>query len=145
MKVAYLQEEIEILGNQMANFTPVDGIIASCGSSVANHNSNNPIYAGSQLISHHDYAINIQNYNQNQQELVHSHAENNESANYDQALDPQIDIQVPLCGLMEEQNLLCGGHNSDIPESLEKLFELGTYQENLENYPWVLDGNTLLL
>ncbi|KAH7537157.1 LOB domain-containing protein 29 [Ziziphus jujuba] len=142
-QVAYLQEEIEILGNQMANFTPFNGVTDSCGSSAANHNDN-PIYAGSHLL-HHDYAINTQ-YHQNQQALVHSHAENNEVANYDhQALDhAQMDIQVPLCGLMEEQDMLCGGH-SGTPDNLEKLFELETEPGNLGNYPWSLDDNTSLL
>lgn len=118
----------------MANFTPAS--VANCGShEVAN--SNNP-YGGPQLCSQLD-SINLQN-SQNQQGLVVSHA-GDEAANY-QAFDGQLmDIQVPLFGWEEEQNLLC---DQSVPDGLERLFK-GTDLENLGNYPLLIDDSNSML
>ncbi|KAF3433667.1 hypothetical protein FNV43_RR24770 [Rhamnella rubrinervis] len=133
-QVAYLQEEIEILGTQMANFTPAG--VANCGShGVANNN--NP-YAGPQLYSQLD-AINAQN-SQNQQGLIVSHA-GDEAANY-QAFDEQLmNIQVPLSGWEAEQKLLC---DQSVPDDLERIFE-ETDLKNLGNYPCLIDDSDSML
>ncbi|XP_059459039.1 LOB domain-containing protein 33-like [Corylus avellana] len=122
-QVAHLQEEIEILGSQMANFAVG---VASCGSSQATTNPSN----GLQFSSQHD-VIHTQYY-QNQQAALLSHTE---SATPNQAFDTQMDIPLhPLYG-WENQNLFDdSGQNL-----LESILE-GIEEENFTRYPWLYNS-----
>jgi hypothetical protein len=123
LQVAHLQEEIEILGSQMANFAVG---VASCGSSQATTNPCN----GLQFSSQHG-VIHTQYY-QNQQAALLSHAE---SAIPNQAFDTQMDIPLhPLYG-WENQNLF-----DDSGQNLLESLLVGIEEENFTHFPWLFNS-----
>lgn len=95
--------------------------VPSCGSSQA---TTNP-YSGLHFSLQHD--ITNTQYYQNQQAPLLSHAG---STTANQAIDSQMDIQLPLYG-WENQNLF----DDSSPNPLESLLE-GIDQENFTCYPW---------
>ncbi|PON45829.1 Lateral organ boundaries domain containing protein [Parasponia andersonii] len=133
-QVAYLQEEIEILGNQIAN--NVTAGLASCGSSEAtnnnnNNNNSNSLNSGSQLFSEH-VVLNSQYY-QNQQEVLLSQIQNSTGSFSNQVFDEQMGVQLlqPPYGWGDEENVVC----NSLSDPLERFFE-GIQQENSANNPW---------
>ncbi|XP_062087208.1 LOB domain-containing protein 33-like [Humulus lupulus] len=134
-QVAYLQEEIEILGNQIAHNATTG--FASCGSSsegtVNNSNTthNNNLDYASQLFSH-DGVLNSQYY-QNQQEILLSQNQNSTGNSSNQVVDGQMGFQLRQnpCGWGDE-NMVC----NSLSDPLEKLFQ-GIEQESFGNNPWL--------
>lgn len=139
-QVACLQEEIEILGNQIATKLTAD--LASYGNSEETNNSNsntntnsnnNSSNAGSLLFSQH-HAVKSQHY-PNQQEIQLSQNQNSTGNNFNQVLDGQMGDQLlkPSYGLgWEEENVVF----HSLTDPLERLSE-GIEQENLRNNPWL--------
>uniref|UniRef100_A0A803P120 LOB domain-containing protein n=1 Tax=Cannabis sativa TaxID=3483 RepID=A0A803P120_CANSA len=110
-QVAYLQEEIEILGNQIAHNVTAD--------------------SSSQLFSHNG-AMNCQYY-QNQQEVLPSQNQNSTGNSSDIVVGGQVGFhlhQNPYS--WGEENMVC----NSISDPLDKLFE-GIEQESLGNSPWL--------
>ncbi|KDP44920.1 hypothetical protein JCGZ_01420 [Jatropha curcas] len=118
-QIASLQEEIEILGHQMANLTVG---IASRGSSQTISNPN---------CSSLQDAINMQ-YFQNQPA---AQVNNAGYATGNQAFDSQMNVQLPGYE-WEDQNLFCDSH----PNSLERLLEV-VDQEFSPYCAWLDSGN----
>ncbi|KAA8534183.1 hypothetical protein F0562_031624 [Nyssa sinensis] len=121
-QVASLQEEIEVLGNQMAN-PAVD--VSSYGSSPATNNPNNGLQFPSQL------DMNIQDY-LNQQTPLLSHAEN---TSVNQVFQGQMNAQfTPIHGWEDQTTLSSYDSNP-----LERLLE-GMDQDIFVSYPWMESG-----
>ncbi|KAL5567567.1 hypothetical protein UlMin_024142 [Ulmus minor] len=133
-QVAFLQKEIEVLGNQIANNNILTNGVASCGSSdEATHNNNDNSFSGPQLFPQNDVIMNTQS-NQN----YHT---GNGAAVAQEAIDNQINVQVvpSLFGNWEEQIVVC----ETIPENpLENLFDgnHGIELDNFGDYPWLDDS-----
>ncbi|KAF4363500.1 hypothetical protein G4B88_016204 [Cannabis sativa] len=135
-QVAYLQEEIEILGNQIAH--NVTAGFASSGSSSegtnnnSDHNThNNTLDSSSQLFSHNG-AMNCQYY-QNQQEVLPSQNQNSTGNSSNIVVGGQVGFhlhQNPYS--WGEENMVC----NSLSDPLDKLFE-GIEQESLGNSPWL--------
>ena len=120
MQVANLLEEIEVIGNQMANLAVG---VANCGSSQATTN----IYSGLQFSSQHD-VISTQYY-QNQQAPLLFHT-GSTAAN--QGFDRQMDVQFPPLYGWENQNLF----DDSGPNPSGNLLE-GIDEDNFKCYPWL--------
>ena len=119
-----MQEEIEILGNQIASSFNCN--VASCGSSEATDNNN--FNAGAQLLPEHE-AINSQFYHISQEILLSVEAGNSNGNTTDsQVFDGHMGLS-PLYGL-EDENVLCQSFSD--PLELEGLFE-GTELDNFGN------------
>lgn len=124
MQITSLQEEIEILGHQMANLSV--GIV-SRGSSQTTSNPNCEI----QNYSLQD-AINMQYY-QNQPAAplnVSGYASGN------QAFNSQMNAELPPIYEWEDQNPFCESH----PYTLDRLLE-GADQEVFPYCSWLDTGN----
>lgn len=132
-----MQEEIEILGNQIAN--NLTAVISSCGSSEPITNSNGSNVNGiTQISSQNDVVMNSQYY-QNQQEILLSQIGNSTGNNISsQGFEyGQMGVQFPpLYGWdHEEKYVPC--HSFSDP--LGKLFD-GMQQDNVGNCsPWLDD------
>ncbi|OAY46126.1 hypothetical protein MANES_07G118600v8 [Manihot esculenta] len=124
-QIASLQEEIDILEHQMANFTVG---IASCGSSQTTSNPNCEM-----RISSLQDAINMQYY-QNQSA---AQANNSGYVTGNQAFDSQMDAQLSLMHEWEEPNPSCQSH----PNPLDRLLE-DLDQDIFPFCPWLDSGNT---
>ncbi|KAJ9160152.1 hypothetical protein P3X46_025582 [Hevea brasiliensis] len=106
-QIASLQEEIEILGHQMANLTVG---IASHGSSQTTSNPN----CEKQICSFQD-AINMQYY----QNLPVEQVNNSGYATGNQSFNSQVNVQLPSLYEWEDQNPFCESH----PNPLDRLLE----------------------
>lgn len=145
-EVAYLQEEIDVLGNHMANLS-TGATNDYCGNSQAT-NYNNPMNNNSLLqFSSQEGPMNLPEYwntmiNFQQEQVVPAHAENGSGcnnpilSNQTSLLQPQ---QISLCewdleGVLN-QNL--SGNNSD-PNHFDKVVEEVLNQEFFDYHPWSL-------
>ncbi|KAG6670141.1 LOB domain-containing protein 33-like [Carya illinoinensis] len=122
-QVANLQEEIDIIGNQMAN---VAVGVSSCGSSQVNTSP----YDGLQFSSQHDDKHT--QYYQNQQGGLFSYT-GSSTANH-ASFDSQMDIQLPPLYGWESQNLF----DDSVPTILESLIE-----EISEETPWLYKNTNI--
>ncbi|KAK9283317.1 hypothetical protein L1049_011556 [Liquidambar formosana] len=108
-QVANLREEIEILGNQMANLA---GGFPSCGGFQATNTQ--IMNSALQFSTQHD-AMNIQDYPYQGAPILS--VTGNTSAN--QVFDSQMNVQLPPSYGWEDQNLFCDTE----PDLLERLLE----------------------
>lgn len=133
MQVASLLEEIEVIGNQMANLAVG---VANCGSSPATTN----LYSGLQFSSQHDvispfssqHDVLSTQYYQNQQVPLLFHA-GSTAAN--QGFDSQMDVQLPPLYGWENQNLFDDSGLNPLGKLLE-----GIDEDNFKCYPWLYNS-----
>lgn len=119
LQVAYLQENIEVLGTQMAN-TLKDGVPSNITTVANSYNQ----FSESQFLTQNDTVLNVQQ-TQNQQEILIPHAENANVNNRTGSFEPSAP-----CSWKEE--------NMHFADPLGTLFE-GMDQFNFRHSPWLDD------